>query len=309
MRRAARVEWECRGALRLCAAGGAGGGVEWGAGRAAASRNWCGGPGVRSRGAQAPIATRMTRRRGGTVPVAHPGGRPLATVWTCGVERAGSPHAADGREPVPGRRPSRAVGWRGGRTPSRTGTAPSRPASGAGRSGSGRSGGEVVGWRDGAVWRPAERSSCGSGGPVSGSRRRTDDGSPPEISGTKYRQPLCPWRTVVKLACARSYRPLPPWQAIGARTYLSPCRRPSIALRPLRREVRRPARTPRQREDPDEANAATRRKLREPKLDEGSPAWRSKSCTKAGAAVGPAMPKPHARAGKARAARRAKRHP
>jgi hypothetical protein len=89
---------------------------------------------------------------------------------------------------------------------------------------------------------PYER---GCAGPVSGTWRRSDDQGRPEISRTKYRQPLCPWRTVVKLACARSYRPLPPWQAIGARTSFSPRRRPSInaALREERaRGARRPSR-------------------------------------------------------------------
>jgi len=33
---------------------------------------------------------------------------------------------------------------------------------------------------------------------------------------------LCPTSEVVKLLLARPYRPLPPWQAIGARPYVQP---------------------------------------------------------------------------------------
>jgi hypothetical protein len=107
---------------------------------------------------------------------------------------------------------------------------------------------------------PAVGASCGSQGPISGTRRRTDDPGRPEISRTKYRQPLCPWRTVVKLACARSYRPLPPWQAIGARAYLSPCRRPSTKPRQPGSAALRPAPTPRQGEDRDQSRAARPRR-------------------------------------------------
>src|SRR5215208_5376095 len=41
------------------------------------------------------------------------------------------------------------------------------------------------------------------------------------FSRTEWSHPLCPSRGAVKLLHARSYRPLPPWQAIGARTYFS----------------------------------------------------------------------------------------
>ncbi|GAA3335908.1 hypothetical protein GCM10020358_06030 [Amorphoplanes nipponensis] len=44
----------------------------------------------------------------------------------------------------------------------------------------------------------------------------TIDGNFP---ATEALHPLCPSSGVVKLLHARLYRPLPPWQAIGARTY------------------------------------------------------------------------------------------
>ena len=40
------------------------------------------------------------------------------------------------------------------------------------------------------------------------------------IAGTGRGHRLCQSEAVVKIRGARSYRPLPPWQAIGARTYL-----------------------------------------------------------------------------------------
>jgi hypothetical protein len=46
--------------------------------------------------------------------------------------------------------------------------------------------------------------------------------APPEILDDRTWHPLCRSSSVVKLCGARPNRPLPPWQAIGARTYLHP---------------------------------------------------------------------------------------
>jgi hypothetical protein len=43
---------------------------------------------------------------------------------------------------------------------------------------------------------------------------------PARFPTTRGGHPLCPPSGVVKLGHARPYRPLPPWQAIGARTYV-----------------------------------------------------------------------------------------